>query len=55
MLEKELIGLEETCCENPKVNDLYHFSASIAQGIHHRAKLLVPLLTRLLNEIFFFN
>lgn len=55
MLEKELIGLEETCCENPKVNDLYHFSASIVQGIHHRAKLLVPLLTRLLNEIFFFN
>lgn len=50
-----MLSLEETGCENPKANDLHHFSASIAEDVHW-ATLLVPLLIRLfLNELDFFN
>jgi len=55
MLEKEMLRLEETGCENPKSNDLRHFSASISQGVHHWAMLLVPLLIRLFYVLGFRN
>lgn len=53
MLEKEMLRMEETGCEIPKL--MTDFSASIAQDALHWAMLLVPLLVRLfLNELTFF-
>lgn len=44
MLEKEMLRLEVTDCENPKANDLHNVSSSVAQVVLHWIVLVSVLL-----------